>query len=103
MNFRANEAETSSLNIPQAAKVLKVTDKTIRNYIDRRFLRAEKWNGSWRIEKGTLLKLYWKKYGNTMELSSFERNYVQVALSANTIGSNGSPVSLKPQSALWKG
>ncbi len=80
MNLRRNEAETSSLNIPQAAKVLKVTDKTIRNYIDRGFLRAEKWNGSWRIEKGTLLELYWKKYGNTMESSSLERNYVQVPL-----------------------
>ena len=80
MNFRANEAETASFNIPQAAKVLKVTDKTIRNYIDRGFLRAEKWNGSWRIEKRTLLKIYWKKYGNTMESSSLERNHVQVPL-----------------------
>ena len=80
MNLIANESETASFNIPQAAKVLKLTDKTIRNYIDRGFLTAEKWNGSWRIEKRTLMKSYWKKYGNTMESSTLERNYVQVPL-----------------------
>lgn len=52
------------VSIPQAAKVLKVTEKTVRNYIDRGLLGAEKWNGSWRIQKENLLEIYCKKYGN---------------------------------------
>ena len=34
-----------SYGILEAAKILKVTDKTIRNYINRGFFNPEKWNG----------------------------------------------------------
>ena len=55
------------VSIPQAAKMLKVTEKTVRNYIDRRLLGAEKWNGSWRIQRGDLIEIYYKKYGIILE------------------------------------
>jgi len=57
-------------SIPEAAKILKVTDKTIRNYIDRGFLKPEKWNGSWRISKNEISELFWKKFGNHLDSES---------------------------------
>lgn len=70
------------VSIPQAAKVLKVTDKTVRNYIDRGLLSAEKWNGSWRIQKENLLEIYYKKYGNLEDFSAgrSEAQFVRVPL-----------------------
>ena len=55
------------LNIPQAASALKVTTKTVRNYIDRGLLPAEKWNGAWKIRERDVVELYWKKYSKHME------------------------------------
>ena len=55
------------LNIKQAASALKVTDKTIRNYIEKGVLDAEKWNGAWRIQYRKIIELYYKKYGKKME------------------------------------
>ncbi len=55
------------LNIKQAANVLKVTDKTIRNYIEKGVLDAEKWNGAWRIQYRNIIELYYKKYGKKLE------------------------------------
>lgn len=52
--------------ITEAAKILKVTDKTIRNYINRGFLKPEKWNGTWRISKGEIEELFRKKFGKKM-------------------------------------
>ena len=52
--------------IPEAAKILKVTDKTIRNYINKGFLNPEKWNGSWRISKEEVEELFKKKFGKKM-------------------------------------
>jgi hypothetical protein len=60
------------LNIPQAARSLKVTTKTIRNYIDRELLPAEKWNGAWRIREHDVMEMYYKKYGTIMEPSGPE-------------------------------
>ena len=57
-------------NISQTANALKVADKTVRNYIDRGILVAEKWNGSWRIPHSILSALYCKKYGSSMESGS---------------------------------
>ena len=57
-------------NIAQAAVALQVTEKTIRNYIDRGILPAEKWNGSWRINNVTIKELFYKKYGNKMDSQS---------------------------------
>jgi chromosome segregation ATPase len=54
-------------SIPQSADALNLSEKTIRNYIDRGILRAEKWNGSWRISHGILNALSKKKYGNSLE------------------------------------
>ena len=53
-------------SIPEAAKILQVTDKTIRNYINRGFLEAEKWNGAWRISKKEIRELFKKKFGKKM-------------------------------------
>ena len=61
------------LTIEQAANILKVTTKTVRNYIDREFLNAQKWNGSWRIPRGNLLEIYRKKYGKIIESENLER------------------------------
>ena len=52
--------------IPEAAKILKVTDKTIRNYINKGFLNPEKWNGTWRISKEEIEELFRKKHGKKM-------------------------------------
>ncbi len=52
--------------ITEAAKILKVTDKTIRNYINRGFLKPEKWNGTWRISRGEIEELFKKKFGKKM-------------------------------------
>ena len=55
-----------SCGINEAAKILKVTDKTIRNYINRGFLKPEKWNGTWRISRDEIEKLFRKKFGKKM-------------------------------------
>jgi chromosome segregation ATPase len=55
------------VNILQAAKLLKVTTKTIYNYLDKGLITAQKWNGSWRIPKRTLIEFYQKKYGILLE------------------------------------
>ena len=52
--------------IIEAAKILKVTDKTIRNYINRGFLNPEKWNGTWRISRDEVQELFRKKFGKKM-------------------------------------
>lgn len=52
--------------ITEAAKILKVTDKTIRNYINRGFLKPEKWNGTWRISRNEIEELFRKKFGKKM-------------------------------------
>ena len=52
--------------IIEAAKILKVTDKTIRNYINRGFLKPEKWNGTWRISRDEIEELFRKKFGKKM-------------------------------------
>ena len=52
--------------IIEAAKILKVTDKTIRNYINRGFLKPEKWNGTWRIPRDDIEELFRKKFGKKM-------------------------------------
>ncbi len=52
--------------ISEAAKILKVTDKTIRNYINKGFLNPEKWNGTWRISKEEIEELFRKKHGKKM-------------------------------------
>lgn len=55
-----------SYGILEAAKILKVTDKTIRNYINRGFIKPEKWNGTWRIPRDEIEELFRKKYGKKM-------------------------------------
>ena len=52
--------------IPEAAKILKVTDKTIRNYINKGFLNPVKWNGTWRISREEIEELFRKKHGKKM-------------------------------------
>lgn len=58
--------QTEHLTIDQAANLLKVTTKTVRNYIDREYLKARKWNGAWRIPKEDILEIYRKKYGKLL-------------------------------------
>lgn len=61
--------------IPEAAKILKVTDKTIRNYINRGFLKPEKWNGTWRISRDEIEELFRKKFGKKMMKNHIEMSY----------------------------
>ena len=56
-----------TFNISQAAEILQVTDKTIRNYINRGFLKPDKWNGSWRISYTEISELFWKKFGKRLD------------------------------------
>ncbi len=61
--------------ILEAAKILKVTDKTIRNYINRGFLKPEKWNGTWRISRDEIEELFRKKYGKKIRENQIDMNY----------------------------
>ena len=54
-------------SILEAAKILQVTDKTIRNYINKGFFKPEKWNGTWRISREEIEELFRKKFGKQME------------------------------------
>ena len=53
----------ANLNIQQAATCLNVKDKTIKNYMDKGLLKAEKWNRSWRIHYKNILEIHYKEYG----------------------------------------
>ena len=64
-----------SYGIPEAAKILKVTDKTIRNYINKGFLKPEKWNGTWRISKYEIEELFRKKFGKKMRENQIDMSY----------------------------
>ena len=64
-----------SYGIHEAAKILKVTDKTIRNYINRGFLKPEKWNGSWRISRNEIEELFRKKFGKNIKENQIEISY----------------------------
>lgn len=66
--------ETDFYTIPKAAKILKVTEKTIRNYIDKKILNAEKWNGSWRITEPNLIEVFEKKFGKQKSSDSFHEH-----------------------------
>ena len=61
--------------ITEAAKILKVTDKTIRNYINRGFLKPEKWNGTWRISRDEIEELFRKKFGKKMMENQIDMSY----------------------------
>lgn len=61
-----------TFSIPQAAEILQVTDKTIRNYMDRGFIQAEKWNGAWRINQKNIAEIFDKKFGKN--LASHEKS-----------------------------
>jgi len=68
-NYRINEA----------AEILQVTDKTIRNYIKRGFLNPEKWNGAWQISENEISELFWKKFGKPIDQNqSADINHVQI-------------------------
>ncbi len=69
----SGDSQLQHLTIDQAAHLLKVTTKTIRNYIDREFLKAKKWNGAWRIPRENILEIYRKKYGKIIEPERLER------------------------------
>lgn len=68
----SSDVRTEHLTIDQAANLLKVTTKTVRNYIERDYLNARKWNGAWRIPKEDLLEIYRKKYGKKVEPKRLE-------------------------------
>lgn len=59
-------------SILEAAKILQVTDKTIRNYINRDFVKAEMWNGTWRIPHEDISELFRKKFGKPLDRISTE-------------------------------
>lgn len=59
-------------SILEAAKILQVTDKTIRNYINRDFVKAEMWNGTWRIPHEDISELFRKKFGKSLDQNAAE-------------------------------
>ena len=62
-------------SILEAAKILQVTDKTIRNYINRGFVTPEKWNGTWRIPHEEISELFRKKFGKSLDQNSTEMRH----------------------------
>ncbi len=64
------DEKVENYSIPEAAKILQVTDKTIRNYINRGFVKPEKWNGTWRISRKEVAELFWKKFGKNLDRNS---------------------------------
>lgn len=64
-----------SCGINEAAKILKVTDKTIRNYINRGFLKPEKWNGTWRISRDEIEELFRKKFGKKIRENQIDMSH----------------------------
>ena len=61
--------------ILEAAKILKVTDKTIRNYINKGFFKPEKWNGTWRISRKEIEELFRKKFGKNLGENHIDVTY----------------------------
>ncbi len=61
--------------ISEAAKILKVTDKTIRNYINKGFFKPEKWNGTWRISRKEIEELFRKKFGKNLGENHIDVSY----------------------------
>ena len=61
--------------ILEAAKILKVTDKTIRNYINKGFFKPEKWNGTWRISRKEIEELFRKKFGKNLGENHIDVSY----------------------------
>lgn len=53
----------NTVSISEAAKMLEVTEKTIRNYIKRGLVSPEKWNGMWQISTREIKEIYSKKNG----------------------------------------
>ena len=66
------ESSEITVNITQAAILLQVTTKTIYNYLEKGLVEAQKWNGSWRIPKKTIIEFYEKKYGKKIECLNSE-------------------------------
>jgi hypothetical protein len=64
----AGRVAARSLAIPAAAKALRVSEKTVRNYIVRGVLQATKWNGAWRIPLDSVQEVHWTKYGEAAML-----------------------------------
>ena len=62
-------------SILEAAKILQVTDKTIRNYINRDFVKAEMWNGTWRIPHEDISELFRKKFGKPLDQNAVETRH----------------------------
>lgn len=62
----------ANLNIQQEATWLNVADKTIKNYIDKGHLKAEKWIGSWRIHYKNILEIHYKENEKNETISSRE-------------------------------
>lgn len=62
-------------SILEAAKILQVTDKTIRNYINRDFVKAEMWNGTWRIPHEDISELFRKKFGKSLDQNDVETRH----------------------------
>ena len=61
--------------ILEAAKILQVTDKTIRNYINKGFFKPEKWNGTWRISRKEIEELFRKKFGKNLGENHIDVSY----------------------------
>lgn len=68
----SNGGTMENYSILEAAKILQVTDKTIRNYINRDFVKAEMWNGTWRIPHEDISELFRKKFGKSLDRISAE-------------------------------
>lgn len=63
-----------TMSISEAAGVLQVTEKTIRNYIKRGFLLPDKWNGMWQIPEDQIVEIHGKKNGKSNDLSAVQQS-----------------------------
>lgn len=63
----------NDFTIVQASKFLNVSTKTIHNYIKKGILRANKWNGMWFVEYGSIIEVNMKLNRNKIELQGHRK------------------------------
>lgn len=65
--------KNDDFTIVQASKFLSVSTKTIHNYIKKGILKANKWNGMWFVENGSIIEINMKLNRSKIELKDLRK------------------------------
>lgn len=65
--------KNDDFTIVQASKFLNVSTKTIHNYIKKGILKANKWNGMWFLENGSIMEINMKLNRSKIEFQDLRR------------------------------